>query len=102
MSFSGPKSVRGPLEAPSRLLMQGPHTMARGTHGTFFIYTGIRLSCCVSQVTSVCRPLEVTYDLLTPEEFKRWETQRSDKRVRRRRDDVDNFQGMSECKCRMH
>ncbi len=48
-------------------------------------------------VTCNSRGLDVSYDVLTPEQYKRWAAGLKNPRVRRRRDDVDNFVGMSEC-----
>ncbi len=47
-------------------------------------------------VSTTARGLDVTYELLTPLQFERWRAALSNPRTRRRRDDVDNFHGMSE------
>lgn len=50
-------------------------------------------------VTSCIRGLQATYELLTPEQYEQYErlqAERAAGRVRRRRDDVDHFLGMSE------
>jgi hypothetical protein len=50
--------------------------------------TGFRISC-------TCRGLDVSYDLMSPEAYERWAAEQRNPRARRRRDDVDNFTGMS-------
>lgn len=50
-------------------------------------------------VTSCIRGLQATYELLTPEQYEQYErlqAERAAGRVRRRRDDVDHFLGLSE------
>jgi hypothetical protein len=47
-------------------------------------------------VTTCARGLDVTYELLTPVQYERWRGAVQNPRTRRKRDDVDNFQGMSE------
>jgi len=49
-------------------------------------------------MTSTIKGLDVTYDLLTPDQFARFQARAAQQqagRMRRRRDDVENFQGMS-------
>ncbi|KAJ9523120.1 hypothetical protein QJQ45_023889 [Haematococcus lacustris] len=48
------------------------------------------------QVTTTARGLDVTYDLLSPQQHERWAAAQANPRVRKKREDVDNFQGMSE------
>lgn len=54
--------------------------------------TGFVLSSCI-------KGLQATYELLTPEQYEQYERLQEERRagrVRRRRDDVDHFVGMSE------
>ncbi|GFH19854.1 uncharacterized protein HaLaN_16876, partial [Haematococcus lacustris] len=46
------------------------------------------------QVTTTARGLDVTYDLLSPQQHERWAAAQANPRVRKKREDVDNFQGM--------
>lgn len=50
----------------------------------------------LAQVSCITRDLEVSYDLLTPEQYSQWVAMRANPRTRKRRDDVTNFVGMGE------
>lgn len=47
-------------------------------------------------ISCTARDLDVHYELLTPEQYTAWAAAQANPRLRKRRDDVDNFRDMSE------